>query len=446
MRSSGFTVRVFIVCAGLLLVALFLARGGARPREGDAQTAAPVTVRTVRAERVTLKRETTQPGTVHAFYEAEVHAQVAGYVASLHADIGDAVEAGQVLARIDVPHMVKTRERREAEEAKLRADEERFRALTEVAQAEITAAEASVQQSLAAAKRAEAQLAADRSELERVEKLTESGAVTERIRDEARKRFEAAEADRAAAEAAIAFARANLLVARAKHRSAEADVRTAVARVAVALKELEELDARIAYATLHAPFRGIVTRRDIDPGDLVRNAESSGQGRDALFTVAQIDTVRIRVAVPEHDAPWVDAGDAASFRTRAVPGGSADGRVSRISKSLDARTRTMLVEIDLENPDHRLLPGMFGEVTITLDSRPDCLVLPASTVRQDEKGEDSHVYVVEENSRVRLVPVTTGLDDGHRIEIVEGLSSDEDVVTGMLGRLLPDQPVRIMSE
>ncbi len=444
-------MRIVFVCSGLIAASLLLAQEASRPKAGDAQTGAgfphvqpAVTVRTVRAERVTLKRETTQPGTVHAFYEARLKAKVAGYLAELHVDIGDIVESGQVLAQIDVPHMIKTRERREAEEAKLRTDEERSRASLEVARAEIAAFEAAVQQSLADTKRAEAQLAADRSEFERIRRLAESGAVTERVRDEVRKRLDAAEADRAATEAATAFARANLLVAHARLRTAEADVKTAVARVVVAQKEVEELDALIAFATLRAPFRGVVTERNVDLGDFVRNAENSDS--DALFLVAQVDKLRIRVAVPEHDAPWVDVGDVASFKSRVLVGKSIEGKVSRFSKSLDVRTRTMMVEIDLEGADHRLLPGMFGEVTITLDSRPDCLVLPAATVRYGEKGEHSHVYVVEADSKVRLVPVTTGLDDGHRIEIVEGLSSEEDVVTDMLGRLSPDQTVRVMEK
>ena len=447
MNRSGVRARLLPVCLALITMGLAPANQARSPNDGDAPAVDPVPVRTVQVRKVTLQRETTQPGTLHAFYEARVQAKVTGYLKELYVDIGDVVEAGQVLGEIDVPEMMKSRERQEAELAKLEIYEERCRASLEVARFEISAYQARVEQALAEVKTPNAQRAADRSELERLETLVKTGAVTERVRDEARNRYEAAEAACAAAEAGSAYAKGLLKVVQAKSRVAEVDVNIAAARIKVARKELEELDALVAYATLRAPFGGVITERNVDPGELVQNAQNSTRNdKEALFTVAQIDTLRIRVPVPEHDAPWVDVGDLTSFRPRVSNNNGIKGKVTRISKTLDTRTRTMMIEIDLPNARHKLLPGMFGEVTITVDSRPSCLVLPAGAVRHGERGEGSYVYVVGAASKVQHVSVITGLDDGHQIEIVAGLSGNEQVVTGPLARLSPEQRVRVIRE
>ncbi|MBW3668640.1 MAG: efflux RND transporter periplasmic adaptor subunit, partial [Actinobacteria bacterium] len=141
---------------------------------------------------------------------------------------------------------------------------------------------------------------------------------------------------------------------------------------------------------------------------------------------ASADKVRVRVAIPENDAAWTDRGDKAVVVLRAMRGQPIEGQVSRISRRLDTDTRTMNAEIDLENAAGQLLPGMYGEATITLDER-EALVLPAGAVRFDEEGK-STVYVVGPAGKVSLVEVQTGLDDGRRIEIASGLDGDERVI------------------
>ncbi|MFH1267418.1 MAG: efflux RND transporter periplasmic adaptor subunit, partial [Planctomycetota bacterium] len=159
-----------------------------------------------------------------------------------------------------------------------------------------------------------------------------------------------------------------------------------------------------------------------------------------LFVIAALDKVRVRVSVPERDAPWANVGDQATMTFPALPGESFSGKVARIAGSLDESTRTMTIEIDLENPQNRLLPGMFGESTIELEEQADSLVLPAGAVRYDEDG-GSYVYVVDPTDQVRVVEVVTGLDDGHEIQITEGLSGNERVANAMIGRLKEGQKV-----
>jgi RND family efflux transporter MFP subunit len=403
-----------------------------------------VAVKTVRAERVTLRRTTTQPATVHAFYEARVSARVTGYLERLQADIGDQVEAGQVLGRIAVPELEKKRQRYQAEILRLQADEAQAAVDGETARAEVKVRGAQVGQAQAEVKKAEAHRAADQAELQRIEGAARSGVVDQGVVIEVRRRHDASVAGKQAAEAAVESARAALALAEAKHKAAQAAVKTSAARTEVARKALEELSTLIEFATLKAPFSGVVTARGVDPGDLVEASPKSSRS-GILFTVAHIDKVRIRVAVPERDAPLVDVGDAAEFRPHSFPGTVQAGKVARLAGGLDTHTRTMLVEVDLPNPRHRLLPGMFGQVTLVLEDRPNSLVLPARALRHDEAGR-SYVLVAGDDARVSRVAVNTGLDDGQRIEIVQGLTGKERVITSQITGLSPGQPVRASAE
>ena len=125
------------------------------------------------------------------------------------------------------------------------------------------------------------------------------------------------------------------------------------------------------------------------------------------------------------------------------------GKIDRVAHSLDESTRTMLVEIDLPNPDGVLLPGMYGEATIVLEAREDVLMLAASAVRskQDEDGNTVYfVYLLDAKDKVSIVPVMTGADDGKEIEITKGLKGGERIVDSTIGTLAEDQRVRVEEE
>jgi len=312
-----------------------------------------VPVRVLSPERTSLRRTTTQPAAVHAYYQAELYAKVGGYLEKLGADIGQEVDAGEVLGTIAVPEMVKSREKQEATIRRLQADEQRAAAQITVAEAQAESARAALEQARAGVSAADAQLKADRSEHERVSNLVENRAVAERLRDESLQRYESAQAAKLGAEAAVVSANAELAVAAAELQAARADLTAARTRTEVAAKELEELDALMAYATLRAPFRGIVTQRNADPGDLIRNAPSSGPDSPPLFVIAEVDKVRVRITIPESHTPWVDEGDAVTFVAQALPGRPFRGKIDRIARSLDHSTRTMTVEVDLPNPVRR---------------------------------------------------------------------------------------------
>ncbi len=285
--------------------------------QNDASTGGPITVSVVKPERKTLRRTATQPATVSAYYEAEIYAKVAGYLTELKHDIGDEVKAGDVLGIMSVPELDKQKERQQAEVRKLEADEKRAEAEVQVAKSMQTAADSEWKQAQAEVGKSEALVSADRRELVRTRDLVQRQSVADRLLDESQKRFESSEAAQKAAEAAVSSAEARLTVAKSKIAAAEAERDSAQAQTDVARKQLEELQTMIDYATLKAPFAGIVTARNVDLGDLVRNTQtSSAENREPLFSVAQVDTVRVRVQIPENDAPWANAGDAVSIHLR----------------------------------------------------------------------------------------------------------------------------------
>ncbi len=291
--------------------------------------------------------------------------------------------------------------------------------------------------------KAEAGLVAARVELARVTDLVKQKAIADRLQDEAQERLDAAIAERAAAEAAVGSSKAELTLAAAQGDAAQADVEVAKAMTDVARRELDELDELIKFTKLTAPFDGLVTQRSVNPGDLVRNTQSgSGKSGSPLFVITKLDRVRIRVPVPERDAPLASVADVAKITFQALPGIVFEGEISRVAGVLDEQTRTMLVEIDLPNPDGRLRPGMFGQATITLAPPSDTLTLPANAVRFDEQG-NSYVYVVDSSNQVAITEVQTGLDNGQHIEIISGLDGNERIVGPLLGRLKPGQTVSV---
>ena len=382
---------------------LFLALVLIMPTLADVARAADgPAVKTVSPQKITIRRTSSQPATARAWHEAELFAKVAGYASKVTADIGDAVKAGQTLMLIDVPEIIKTYERQQAELSLLEYKREQFQASVGVARAELGALQ---------------------SEYNRVQALIKTKAVTQRVGDETKSRYESA--------------KARLVVA-------EAEVQSAASSVMGGRKTLEETEVMMQYASLKAPFAGVVTQRSVDPGDLVRNEVSSERSREPLFTVSKIDVLRVTVPVPERDAVWVKKGDTAKMEFPAIPGEPLKNVVARRSGRLDPKTRTMAVEVDIPNANGRLIPGMYCKVEIIMQEKL-ALVVPSEAVRFDLTGGESIVYVVKDDNSISHVPVKIGIDDGHNIEILSGLSGGEQVVMGMLGRLKDGQEVSVLS-
>lgn len=359
--------------------------GSSAEREAAVGTEAPVAVRVIRAQRSDLSRTIVLPATVEAFEVAPLHAKVSGYLREVSADIGDRVSRGQVLAVLDVPEML----------------------------AEYGAAEGRLAEARARQAKADADLVLQKLVVERYRRLRERGAVTQQDLDEAEARHRAA--------------RATLELTRAQVKSAEA--------------QLQRLRVLMEYAKIRAPFPGIVIERHADPGALIQTATNNAAVA-AILTVARIDQVRVFIDVPESEIRYVDLSDRATFAPKALEGVTFSGRLTRLAGALNPSTGTMRAEIDFPNPDGRLYPGMYGMLTLDLDTHRDAVTLPSAAITVDKAGQ-SYVYVVE-NGVAHRKPVRTGVEDGGRVEIIEGLSAGERCILGVSGSVSDGIAVRVI--
>lgn len=246
----------------------------------------------------------------------------------------------------------------------------------------------------------DAAVAAAESENERVKALSEKGSITEKAAHEAKLRLQQAIAARQVTKAQMA-----------------------------------EAEMMVAYTQIPAPFDGIVSVRNVDPGDLV--VADSG---NVLLEIASVTPLRAVTYIPEREAIWVNNGDRVSLGFDAYPGQTFSAKISRSAGVLDGKTRRMRTEIDLDNKQGLLYPGMYGKVTVELEFRRDALVLPAGTVRLNDGAP--HVYAVE-NNKIKRIPVTTGNDTGTEIEILSGLTGSEQIVANSIGRLRDGDAVSV---
>jgi RND family efflux transporter MFP subunit len=331
------------------------------------------TVTVVHPERRTVRRLIQQPGyNIEPYQRTPIYAKLAAYVGKVRADIGDRVEKGQVLAVLRIPELEMELQQKEA--------------AVRQAEAEITQAQAAVLRARAEHRRAQ-------SQYERMARLGQSGVTDRENIEETRFGFEAA-------EAAVAKAQADVTVARARRDVAKAD--------------RDHVKALLGYTEVVAPFKGVVTQRRVDVDHFVQPADASGKG-EPLFVVDQTDPVRVFVNVPELEAVWVTEGAKTVIRAQARPGMQFEGQVTRTSRALSPRERTLRTEIDLPNPQDRLLPGTFVYATIVAEHR-GVWSLPVAAVVT--KGDESFCYRVSDG-RVRQTPLQVGLRGETFVEVLK---------------------------
>jgi len=197
------------------------------------------------------------------------------------------------------------------------------------------------------------------------------------------------------------------------------------ARVEIARANLARVDTLLGYARLTAPFAGVVTARYLDPGALVPAATTGGkQGDSAVVTLMDFDVVRVQVPVPEREAALIRPGQPVRFTADVLGDREFAGTVSRQSYALDA-SQSMLVEVDVPNPDLALRPGMYVSAQLGVDVHADALTLPATAVLREKAA--AAVFVAD-GGVAKKTAVRTGYADGTRVEIVDGLADDAAVV------------------
>jgi RND family efflux transporter MFP subunit len=191
------------------------------------------------------------------------------------------------------------------------------------------------------------------------------------------------------------------------------------ANVAAAEANVQRLRQMQSFSRVTAPFSGVITRRNVDTGDLI---DSSGR---ALFVLTQMDPLRIYVNVPQAYAQLVKPGQTVVVTQSELRGRSFSGEIARTAGSIDAASRTMQVEINLRNGDGALLPGAYVQVALPL-AASSTLVVPTNVLLF--RGEGTRVAVVDANGHVHLRPVTLGRNLGESIEVLDGIDGKDRLV------------------
>jgi RND family efflux transporter MFP subunit len=201
------------------------------------------------------------------------------------------------------------------------------------------------------------------------------------------------------------------------------------------VRRLEELQS---FEKIYAPFDGVITARNTDIGALI-NAGANAPTQE-LFHLAAIDKLRIYVAIPEVYARAAQPGTTATLRLDAFPGEIFHGTLARNANAIDLASRTLLTEVDVDNPDGRLMPGAYVRVHLTLPAPGHSVTVPANTLIFQSKG--LQVGVVR-NGQAELVPITIGRDYGDTVEVVSGLQPTDQVIANPSDSLISGTPVRI---
>lgn len=402
--------------------------------------------------RKTLVRTTEQPGQIEAFEETPIHAKLAGFVKKVHVDLGDKVtgpsristdqpeQPGQVLAELEMPELEAELKQKQALVEQAAAEVTQSEAAIKVAVSAKTSAEALVAEARASVERADAMYERWKSEFERIRELAMKQAVTEKVADETQQQFKAADAARREIAAKIKSAQAKLSESAANIEKADADLDAAKSKHKVAQADEQRTLALLSYATLRAPFDGVITERHLDTGHLVQPSGASGK---PLFVVVKADSVRIFLDVPEADAGFVAPGSPAKIKVLAISATPFDGEVTRTSWTLQAASRTLRAEIDIPNPDGKLRPGMYATAEIEVARRADALSLPKSAILK--QGTESFTLGISSENKIVKLPIKTGLVAGADVEILSGLTGDESLIGANLSAYKEGQAVEIIT-
>lgn len=346
--------------------------------EAKAEAEARPTVTVAPVRRAASKVDLVLPGSIQAVAEAPVLARSDGYIRKRYVDIGDRVQAGQLLAELEAPE--------------LDQQVQQARATLEQTRAELDAAGANLEQG-----KSNEDLA--RVNAARWNNLVAKGAVSRQENDQYQTQFKAQSAGVESLQKAVAAARNNVSAAEAN------------------LARLIELQG---YEKVRAPFNGVITVRNIDVGALVTN------GTTLLYRIAQTNMLRTYINVPQSDADAVRVGQPATLIIPDLLGRQFHGTVTRTANALDPATRTLLVEVQAANPDGTLLPGMYSQVSVTAPRSNPPLLIPGDTLVVRPDGPQ--VALVGDDQSVDFQRIQLGRDYGDQIEVVAGLREGQRVV------------------
>jgi RND family efflux transporter MFP subunit len=203
---------------------------------------------------------------------------------------------------------------------------------------------------------------------------------------------------------------------------------------------VEQYSVLASFEKIYAPFDGVITARNTDIGDLINSGSGTGVKTD-LFHIAQPGRLRVYVNVPEEYSQGIKTGMTADLTLAEFPGRKFQGKLVRTAEAINVTTRTLLVEIDLDNPTGKLLAGSYAEVHLAIPTQAATLLLPVNTLIFRSQG--LHVGVVKDG-KVVLTAVTPGHDFGNEIEIVSGLTANDQVIVNPPDSIVSGQEVQIV--
>jgi RND family efflux transporter MFP subunit len=319
------------------------------------------------------------PGNIQPITEAPILARANGYLERRSVDIGDRVRAGQVLAEIDAPEL---------------ADQ------VDQAKATVAQTRAALEQAIANVQQGKTDMELARITAERSGRLIGKGAVSRQENDQYEAQYRSKLAALQSLEKATDVQRAN---------------------VAAAQSNLARLEKMQSFRIVEAPFDGVITLRNVDVGALV-NA-----GGTLLFRIAQTNTLRTYVNVPQSHADAIRLGESAILNVSNLPGRQFMGTVARTASALDPTSRTLLVEIHVPNPDNALLPGMYAQVELRSVREDPPLLIPSDSMIVQSDG--AQVALVRADGRIHLQKIEVGRDYGDRLEVLKGLREGDTIVS-----------------
>jgi multidrug efflux system membrane fusion protein len=216
------------------------------------------------------------------------------------------------------------------------------------------------------------------------------------------------------------------------YKQAQANLAAADANV----RRLEQLEN---FKRVYAPFSGVLTKRNVDPGALI-TAGSGTAGRE-LFDIARIDPLRVFTSVPQAYAPFIKTGGQATVTLQEFAGQKFSAKIARTAEAIDPNTRTLLTEVDVPNKDGRLLPGSFGEVHFAVGSNVNKVTVPVNAMLF--RAEGPRLAVVDANNKIELRPINIGRDYGTSLEILGGVSTEDRIVINPPDSLEQGQQVNV---
>ncbi len=203
---------------------------------------------------------------------------------------------------------------------------------------------------------------------------------------------------------------------------------------------VEQYSALVSFEKIYAPFDGVITARNTDIGDLI-NSGSGGGVKTDLFHIAQPGRLRVYVNVPEEYSQGIKSGMTADLSLAEFPGRKFQGKLVRTAEAINVTTRTLLIEIDVDNPAGTLLTGSYAEVHLAVPTQASTFLLPVNALLF--RSEGLRVGIVR-NGKVTLSAVTPGHDFGSQIEIVSGLKADDQVIVNPPDSIVSGQGVQIV--